>query len=289
MPVKETVHNFSSGRRLVGITCEPSGQPKPTTFVFLNAGIVRRSGPSRSYVMLARNLADAGYPSFRFDLPGLGDSGLLDESKSIEENHSAGISSALDFVEGQGMPSSVILIGVCRGASEGLRYAPKDPRVRGLVLIDPPELLRTVGWHVRRCMLLPIRPVVWWKALMGKYSVWDRVLRLREPRRRGAGHGTNSRLAYRDAWRRIAVNQVKCLMMITSGQKELYSYRRQLFQLFPGLGLKEHVQPLMMPAVDHTLSTAAARKSVLLAIVEWRVGPLSCEPNGGQESEAEPG
>lgn len=286
--MKETIYNFGPEQQLVGIACKPSTRPKPITFVFLNAGVISRVGPNRSYVILARSLAVEGYSSFRFDLPGIGDSGLLDESKTIEENNSDAISQALDVLKAQSMSESILLIGLCRGASEALRYAPADTRVRGLVLIDPPELLRTPGWYVRKVLFLPIRPAVWFRALKGRYEFWARVrsvLQRRTEVRKFPAHT----LACRDTWQRIVASRIDCLMIITSGHAPVYSYRRQLFSAFPGLGLEKHVEPKMMPEIDHTLSTAAARKSFLFAIMEWVERSRSLSPDASSEADSEPG
>jgi pimeloyl-ACP methyl ester carboxylesterase len=282
--VKETIYNFGPEQQLVGIACKPSTRPKPITFVFLNAGVISRMGPNRSYVILARSLAAEGYSSFRFDLPGIGDSGLLDESKTIEENNSDAISQALDVLKAQSMSESILLIGLCRGASEALRYAPADTRVRGLVLIDPPELVRTPGWYLRKVLFLPIRPAVWFRALKGRYQLWGRVHSGVARWTRGQETGIPAEVAYRDTWQRIADRQLDCLMLITSGHEAIYSYRQQLFRAFPRLGLKEHVESRMLPDVDHTLSTAAARNSVLSLIIKWAKSSSSVQPDASQES-----
>ncbi len=286
--MKEVIHNFGPERELVGISCMPSGPRKRITFVFLNAGLVRRAGPNRSYVVLARKLADAGYPSFRFDLPGIGDSRLLDESTTIEDNNTAAIAHALALLGDQLRTSSVMLIGLCRGASEALRFAPTDTRVCGIVLIDPPDVVRTAGWYLRKVMLLPIRPIVWLGALTGRYEFWARVrsvLQRRTEVRKFPAHT----LACRDTWQRIVASRIDCLMIITSGHAPVYSYRRQLFSAFPGLGLEKHVEPKMMPEIDHTLSTAAARKSFLFAIMEWVERSRSLSPDASSEADSEPG
>ena len=280
--MKETIYNFGPEQQLVGIACKPSTRPKPITFVFLNAGVINRMGPNRSYVILARTLAVEGYSSFRFDLPGIGDSGLLDESKTIEENNSDAISQALDVLKAQSMSESILLIGLCRGASEALRYAPADTRVRGLVLIDPPELLRTPGWYLRKVLFLPIRPVVWVRALKGRYQLWSLVHSGVARWTRGQETGIPAEVAYRDTWKRIADTHLDCLMLITSGHEAVYSYRQQLFRAFPRLGLEEHVESKMLPDIDHTLSTAAARQSALSLIIEWVENLFSLQPDASQ-------
>jgi hypothetical protein len=72
--VREEALSFGDGGRLFGILSEP-GRGARTAVIFLNADANHRVGPNRLYVSLARDLAARGYPAFRFDVGGLGDSG----------------------------------------------------------------------------------------------------------------------------------------------------------------------------------------------------------------------
>ena len=75
----EKVVAFGEGNRLVGVLSEPmipSASGSPVGVVFLNSGLLHHVGPFRLYVDIARNLAELGLVSLRFDIGGLGDSSL---------------------------------------------------------------------------------------------------------------------------------------------------------------------------------------------------------------------
>jgi len=94
-----------------------------------------RVGSHRQFLLLARDLAAAGFPVLRFDYRGMGDSD--GEPRSFEEI-GPDIRAALDAFQAAvpGLREFVIW-GLCDGAAAGLLYAPGDPRVTGLILLNP--------------------------------------------------------------------------------------------------------------------------------------------------------
>jgi len=103
--------------------------------VLVVGGPQYRVGSHRQFLFLARMLAKAGIPVLRFDYRGMGDS----EGKSRTfETVELDIRAASDYLL-KCVPSveEVILWGLCDAASAALFYAHKDPRVTGLVLLNP--------------------------------------------------------------------------------------------------------------------------------------------------------
>jgi len=94
-----------------------------------------RVGSHRQFVLLARMLATHGVCTMRFDYRGMGDSeGQRKNYEEIEED----IKIAIDkfFAEASDI-SDIILWGLCDAATAAVNYAHKDPRVKGLVLLNP--------------------------------------------------------------------------------------------------------------------------------------------------------
>jgi exosortase A-associated hydrolase 1 len=94
-----------------------------------------RVGSHRQFVLLARELATHGVPVMRFDYRGMGDSeGDVRNFEDIGDD----IRHAADrfFAE---LPSmhEIVTWGLCDAASAALFYAHRDPRVSGLVLLNP--------------------------------------------------------------------------------------------------------------------------------------------------------
>lgn len=94
-----------------------------------------RVGSHRHFVLLARALADAGFPVLRFDYHGMGDS---DGTADSFEHADGDIGAAIDrLCEEQPQVCQVVLWGLCDGASAALMYSAKDPRVAALALLNP--------------------------------------------------------------------------------------------------------------------------------------------------------
>lgn len=94
-----------------------------------------RVGSHRQFTLMARVLAEAGVPVMRFDYRGLGDSeGAARTFESIGDDIRAAIDAFIQAVPGL---ESVVLWGLCDAASAILMNAAQDPRVAGLVLVNP--------------------------------------------------------------------------------------------------------------------------------------------------------
>lgn len=122
------------GARLFGILHHAS-MPADTGVVVVVGGPQYRVGSHRQFVLLARELARNGIPVMRFDYRGMGDS----EGESVTfENIDADIASAIDtFCAALPQLRRVVLWGLCDAASAAMCYAHRDPRVAGLILLNP--------------------------------------------------------------------------------------------------------------------------------------------------------
>jgi exosortase A-associated hydrolase 1 len=129
-----------AGARLVGVLHRPA-RPATTGVVVLVGGPQYRVGSHRQFVLLARALAEAGYPVLRFDARGMGDSeGAFPGFEAIDPD----IRAAIDALARRAPTvKRVVLWGLCYGASASLYYAFQDPRVAGLALVNPWARTRT--------------------------------------------------------------------------------------------------------------------------------------------------
>ena len=137
MNYTEQVVTFScSGEELLGILAVPE-RPRAIGVLIVVGGPQTRIGSHRQFLLLSRGLASAGYPVMRFDFRGMGDS--TGEQRNFEAI-SDDIAAAIDVFQADCLHiDRVVLWGLCDAASANLMYwdQTKDPRVHGLVLLNP--------------------------------------------------------------------------------------------------------------------------------------------------------
>lgn len=109
--------------------------------VFLNHGFLPRAAPGDSAVYWADSFAHCGFPCFRFDLPGLGDSDGDVPAQMLDFINAGGYAPILsstvkELVERFNL-SGVVIMGHCAGAVTALYTAAVSKECRGLVLTDP--------------------------------------------------------------------------------------------------------------------------------------------------------
>ncbi|HEY0584958.1 MAG TPA: hydrolase 1, exosortase A system-associated, partial [Pseudoduganella sp.] len=122
------------GETLVGIL-SPAATAARRGVLVIVGGPQYRAGSHRQFALLARQLAAQGIPALRFDYRGLGDSS---GAARTFEHVAADIRSAIDAFQAA-VPGlqEVVLWGLCDAAAAALFYGRRDPRVTGLVLLNP--------------------------------------------------------------------------------------------------------------------------------------------------------
>lgn len=122
------------GDRLIGIIAQPP-QPIETGVVIIVGGPQYRAGSHRQFTLLARQLAEQGIATIRFDYRGMGDSeGDMRNFEAIDADIKAAIDTFTTQTPGI---KQIVLWGLCDAASAALYYGHTDPRVRGMVLLNP--------------------------------------------------------------------------------------------------------------------------------------------------------
>jgi len=134
--------------RLFGVLTEPAMQETTDLgAVLLNAGAIRRIGPNRMWVELARRWAARGVPSLRLDLEGLGDSDgddtrFADVAELYVPQLVDQVQTAIDVVEAHGIAQRFMLVGLCSGAYWSFHGVLRDERVIAACMLNP----RTLFW-----------------------------------------------------------------------------------------------------------------------------------------------
>lgn len=135
------------GLRLAGVVTEPAEtNAAGLCAVFLNSGAIRRIGPGRMYVTLARRWAERGLPSLRLDLAGIGDSDgdaarFVDVPEFYEPDFAGQISAALDALSSRLGFQAFLLVGLCSGGYWSFEGALRDERVAAVAAVNPGALV----------------------------------------------------------------------------------------------------------------------------------------------------
>lgn len=135
-PREEALTFLSGDLWLPGILHDPAaGEAARVGVVIVVGGPQYRVGSHRQFVLLARDLAAAGYPVLRFDYRGMGDA----EGEPVGfEGAGPDIGAAVEqLMRRQPALEGVVLWGLCDAASAALFQASQDDRVHGLVLLNP--------------------------------------------------------------------------------------------------------------------------------------------------------
>ncbi len=132
---------------VVGILSEPvHGELTPVSLVTLNTGALRRTGPNRLFVEVARRAAATGACAMRFDLPGLGDSDgsmvkTFERNDDDDARELSVLARVLDQLGTPGDGGLFVATGLCIGGYFAMRAAAFDPRVVGVVAFNPASFI----------------------------------------------------------------------------------------------------------------------------------------------------
>jgi pimeloyl-ACP methyl ester carboxylesterase len=255
--------------RLFGVLTEPAeAGGNELGAILLNAGAIRRIGPNRMWVDMARRWAARGVPSLRLDLEGLGDadgdaSRFADVAELYVPELVAQVRSAIDVLGARNAVGNFALAGLCSGAYWSFHGALEDERVVAAFMLNP----RTLFWdatlenvrYVRRGLL---QPSSWRMVLRGdvRLSRIGRVVRyaprslFRHLVARWRSHGERDELD-------IALDRLssldKHLVFVFSENEPLYEELERQGRLgdrWPNLALE------LLPGRDHTLRPAYSQR-----------------------------
>lgn len=257
----------------------------------LNTGINHRIGPRRVNVKLARQLAQLGISSLRFDLSGLGDSLASVEELDFRQQAMADMKTALDFFEARTGLRRFMVFGVCSGAVNAWELTLADHRIVGMCTFDgyafPTSIVR-LERKLRRWMAFPFNPT-----LRHAYPAWhDAVQWIRAPldahaRRRALSHWRGRRGTASDAPdifetdaptyeparfaadMQSALNRQVDMYLMHSAMVNVIDHDRALLATFRGQPWLDRISYRFWPNADHTMTLLEAQHEVLHEVAAW--------------------
>jgi alpha-beta hydrolase superfamily lysophospholipase len=170
---------------LEAIVSEPetgAGGADLPALLLLNAGSVRRIGPNRMWVEIARRWAARGLTVLRADLPGIGESdGDDDYTQDVryyEPPLDETVRALVDALHAAAAGAPIAAIGLCSGAYWSMRATLDDDRVAAGIVLNP----RVLVWDPEQLTARDARKL----RLLTRASTYRRVLRGDIPVSRGA-------------------------------------------------------------------------------------------------------
>ena len=120
--------------RLIGLLAL-SQKPSNVAVLIVVGGPQYRSGSHRQFTILARHLAMYGISSLRFDHRGMGDSeGSPRRFTELNDDIRLAIDTLISSIKNI---DKIFIWGLCDAASAILYYAHTDPRINGIILLNP--------------------------------------------------------------------------------------------------------------------------------------------------------
>lgn len=260
------------------LTAELTELPGDCGVLIAVGGPQYRVGSHRQFLLLSRRLAAEGFPVFRFDYRGMGDS---DGAMRSFENVSEDIAAAVDTFR-QTCPGirRVVLWGLCDAASAILMYlhATRDSRIDGVVLLNPwvrseASLAQTHIKHYYGQRLL--QREFWMKLFSGKMRVFHSLRELLSTARKArqssgnkAEHFSSFQDRMADGLRRFKGD----VLLILSGDdytaREFLEYSTA-HPMWSELIQAANVCRLDVQGADHTFSTQELRTRVEDETLRW--------------------
>lgn len=261
--MREQAARFGHDHHLLGILGLPSSDPRTTGVIVLNAGLVHHIGPFRLHVQMTRQFNACGFPTLRFDLSTVGDSGASNEALSREQQVRSDVSSAMALLTEQAGCSRFVLIGLCSGAQNAHLVSHSNEAVAGAVFLDG-YAYRTTGFKVRHYLPRLLHPA--------------RVLRFLSRKLRPAATATASpfqvefppQARVRDEMADMLTRGLKLCFIYSGGASGYFNHRRQFSECYgPTLAAHPGISVSFLSEVDHTYILADDRKRLLDTIERW--------------------
>jgi alpha-beta hydrolase superfamily lysophospholipase len=268
--VRETPFEVThDGTLLFGVLAEPvAAPPGGLTLILLNAGAIRRTGPSRLWVELARRWAARGVSTLRMDLEGIGDASG-DDSRNLTVadlyavDYVGQVRAVLDALTARTGQRRFALLGLCAGGYWSFHSALVDRRVSLVVMLNPrllfwnPEIVDQRDARNRRTRIF--RTDAWrqltakgWRALPGQaltraVRVAAEPLRFRARKRAHVAAGA----ATEAALDQLEASRTRTIFAFCDGEP----LRDELAAngLLADTDKRPHIEFVLLPGRDHVL------------------------------------
>jgi pimeloyl-ACP methyl ester carboxylesterase len=244
--------------------------------VFFNSLFLPRTATGDSSVYWAESFARAGYPSFRLDLPGLGDSYAPLNTQLLDFINAGGYESAgasmIELLVARFQLPGVVIVGHCAGSVSALYAAGASRHCRGLILMDPyfflpPQMKKSKLW----------KRVVRWGARSKFGGALSRIYdRLKELNLSVHGNAlpANANFALLRRWKEVTKRGVPVLLFKAPGRRSQgakprvgeFDYLKYITQV---ADQRSEVVLKLVEGTDHSFATRVGRSTVREHVERW--------------------
>lgn len=263
--MREEAHRFGRGRHLVGIVGTPGGPFAGTAVIVLNAGLVHRIGPFRLHVELTRQLNETGYPTLRFDLSTVGDSGATGGGQTRAQQVCADLDDAMQLLKARTGCERFVLVGLCSGAQNAHVVAATDPRVAGAIFLDG-YAYRTLGYKLRHYLPRIVDPARWTRLLRRRVRGGSDAKPASEPVFAVAPAPREEVIA---DFTRMVERGTKLYLVYSGGISNYFNHARQFRECFGKVMADPAVTTRYLAGTDHTYILTGDRTRLLDGIGGW--------------------
>jgi len=295
MLTRETPLLFGRHHRLFGLLTEPSVATAAPMVIVLNAGLIHRVGPRRLHVKLARRLAAQGFPVFRMDLSGIGDSEARRDALSAVDGVREDVREAIDFLAQHARAREFLLFGICSGAKISYQAALRDARVVGGVLVDPGDFGQQATTSPAAGDSAFVQHYVkhYWRNVFAKKFGWKRVAgwftgkanyayarKVFATQLRGLLKGGSEARAAKSTLQKefeeLGARGVRMLLAYGDAGASRVFYDMMLRESVERGALAGTVAVRVLPDTNHTFVSLESQAELLRAVDEW-IAPFARE------------
>ncbi len=279
----ERIMSYGKRTRLLGILsyahpASTEAKPRSTCVILLNAGVVRKVGPGRLNVELARRIAKSGMDTFRFDFAGVGDSPERTDGKGLAEGVITDVQETMDHLERTLGYQRFVVMGLCSGADNGMRAAEQDDRIVAVAMFDP-TIDRTPRWYWEA---VKVR-LTSFKYLRKTMTLRNRFLRrllglTTEAREPGDGAGEQPELyqvTYADrasitqCLNTLMAREVRLFVTFTGSWDFIYNYESQFLDVYRCVPFANRLNLSFRPQSDHSFLDSQHRNELFDDLTDW--------------------
>lgn len=270
----EHAYTFGSSAKLVGILSDATSHSitkDAPTILLLNSGLLHHVGPFRLHVDLARELSALGFPVFRFDLSGIGDSEKHNDSRSREEQILSDIQEAMDFLTTRKSAQNFVVMGLCTGADNAHKISVRDNRIIGAVFLDG-YCYPTAGFFIRLYGPKVFNPVIWWRfikrMLVKPVSESNNASDVFD-KREDNYFWTLPPKQKTETELKLLVDRGVNLLYVFSGGFNMINHKDQFSACFKSVNFGNQLQVEYFKESEHTYPIISDRKKLMDTISDW--------------------